>query len=271
MLTRRERWARIAEVNPPDLPDMTHKLLDGTWDHVLITDNVFGKIRVSPFAYAARITHDVPQVHPTVVVSTRDRNILAIESEVRGALGNGVDSFLVVNGDTLPHVDHLAHHYEITQHLRELQGRAEIPEFEVGMPTRFKKWQFRQRIDTGAQFLVAGPVVDPATVEPNLGSLGLEQGDPPLFLMVSPPFGHRWLDQIESFGGVPATEGLRSTLQATEPEARRDLAWAQVAEIERLARGSGCAGVVLIGLKFRTVVEEAARRLSVHKQEANVA
>ena len=47
-------------------------------------------------------------MRPTVVVSTRDRNILAIESEVRGALGNGVDSFLVVVGDTLPQVDHLA-------------------------------------------------------------------------------------------------------------------------------------------------------------------
>ncbi len=58
----------------------------------------------------ARITHDTPDVHPTVVVSTRDRNILAIESQVRGALGNGVDSFLVVIGDTMPQIDHMAHH-----------------------------------------------------------------------------------------------------------------------------------------------------------------
>ena len=67
-----------------------------------VTDNPFGQVRVSPYAYAARITHDSPNVRPTVVVSTRDRNILAIESEVRGALGNGVDSFLVVVGDTFP-------------------------------------------------------------------------------------------------------------------------------------------------------------------------
>ena len=102
MLHDRDSWVRIAEVNPPELPNLDHQALGGIWDNVLVTDNVFGKIRVSPFAYAARITHDVPSVHPTVVVSTRDRNILAIESEVRGALGNGVDSFLVVIGDTLP-------------------------------------------------------------------------------------------------------------------------------------------------------------------------
>ncbi len=271
MLTKREHWARIAEVNPPDLPDMTHRLLDGTWDHVLITDNVFGKIRVSPFAYAARITHDVPSVHPTVVVSTRDRNILAIESEVRGALGNGVDSFLVVNGDTLPHVDHLAHHYEIVEHLRDLQGHDQIPTFEVGMPTRFKKWQFRQRIETGAQFLVAGPILDPATVEPNVTALGLGPGDPPLYLMVSPAFGPRWVDQIERLGGVPATEDFKSELDETTSSARRELAWSRIGDIEQSAREAGCAGVILVGLKFKTVVQEAAGHLGMKREQAYVA
>ncbi|MGI9608669.1 MAG: hypothetical protein ACR2NL_00085, partial [Acidimicrobiia bacterium] len=137
MLIDRKDWTRVAEVNPPEMPDLSHRTLTG-WTNVLVTDNVFGRIRVSPYAFSARITHDVPHVDPTVVVSTRDRNILAIESEVRGALGNGVDSFLVVIGDTVPHVDHLAHHYEIVEHMRRLQ--TELPDFEVGMPTRFKEW-----------------------------------------------------------------------------------------------------------------------------------
>ena len=268
MLTRHEGWARIAEVNPPDLPDLTHRQLQGSWEHVLITDNVFGKIRVSPYAYAARITHDVPSVHPTVVVSTRDRNILAIESEVRGALGNGVDSFLVVNGDTLPHVDHLAHHYEIAQHLIALQRHDGVPEFEVGMPTRFQKWQFRQRIDTGAQFLVAGPVVDPSTVEPNVGALGLRDSDPPVYLMVSPPFGPKWVGQIEDLGGVTATDSFKTSLEAIDPARRREHAWVEVAEMERRARDAGCSGAILIGLKYGTVVGEAARELAGSKTAA---
>lgn len=158
MLTSDSTFQVIAEINPPDLPAGDHLDLQGRWRHVLITDNVFGKVRVSPYAFAARITHDVPSVHPTVVVSTRDRNLLAVESEVRGALGNGVDSFLVVVGDTHPQVDHLSHHYEVVEHLRDLQGLT--PDFEVGMPTRFRKWQFRKRIELGAQFFVAGPVID---------------------------------------------------------------------------------------------------------------
>jgi 5,10-methylenetetrahydrofolate reductase len=250
-------WVRIPEINPPELANNSHLLLENVWSNVLITDNVFGKIRVSPYAFAARITHDVPVVSPTVVVSTRDRNILAIESEVRGAIGNGVDSFLVVIGDTMPHVDHLADHYEIVEHLHELQ-RSPLPAFEVGMPTRFQRWQFRKRIDVGAEFFVAGPVIDPDTVEPSFAKLGRRNEDPPVFLMVIPPFSPGWVSQMESMGSVPTTEAFKEKLEATELSARREAGWQWAQEIERRAIDAGCAGVILMGLKYDTVVDEAA-------------
>ncbi|HUF95941.1 MAG TPA: hypothetical protein VMO52_07650 [Acidimicrobiia bacterium] len=256
MLTARNGWVRIAEVNPPELPDMSHRSLSG-WTNVMVTDNVFGRIRVSPYAFSARITHDTPHVDPTVVVSTRDRNILAIESEVRGALGNGVDSFLVVIGDTVPHIDHLAHHYEIVEHLRTLQE--ELPDFEVGMPTRFREWQFRRRIDLGAQFFVAGPVIDPDSVEREMTRLGLRDGDPPVYLMVIPPFSVTWVDQMESVGAVPATDALRRRLADLGKEVGRKVGWEIVAEMEQKAQDAGAAGVVLMGLKFDSIVDEALR------------
>ena len=255
MLTHSDQWLRIAEINPPELPDMRHRALYPAWKHVLVTDNVFGRIRVSPFAFSARITHDTPEVVPTVVVSTRDRNILAIESEVRGALMNGVRSFLVVVGDTVPHIDHLAHHYEIVEHLRLLQ--AELPDFEVGMPTRFREWQFRRRIELGAQFFVAGPVLDPDVVEEQVAKLNLDGDDPPLFLMLIPPFSPEWVDRMESIGSVPAGERLRGRLEGLAPDVRRKLAWEITSEMEQRAKDAGCAGVVLMGLKFESVVSEA--------------
>lgn len=256
MLTARNGWIRIAEVNPPELPDMSHRSLSG-WTNVMVTDNVFGRIRVSPYAFSARITHDTPHVDPTVVVSTRDRNILAIESEVRGALGNGVDSFLVVIGDTVPHIDHLAHHYEIVEHLRTLQE--DLPDFEVGMPTRFREWQFRRRIDLGAQFFVAGPVLDPDVIEQEMTRLGLRDGDPPVYLMVIPPFSLSWVEQMESVGAVPATDALKSRLVDLGTDVGRKLGWEIVAEMEQKAQDAGAAGVVLMGLKFDSVVDEALR------------
>jgi 5,10-methylenetetrahydrofolate reductase len=256
LLTERTEWLRIPEVNPPELPDQSHRDLTG-WTNVMVTDNVFGRIRVSPYAFSARITHDTPHVDPTVVVSTRDRNILAIESEVRGALGNGVESFLVVIGDTVPHVDHLAHHYEIVEHLRRLQES--LPNFEVGMPTRFREWQFRRRIDLGSQFFVAGPVLDPGSIEEQMGLLNVSSDDPPVYLMIIPPFNLGWVEQMESIGAVPAGADLKSSLVDLAPEVGRKLGWEMVGEMERRAKDAGAAGVVLMGLKFDSVVGEATR------------
>jgi len=258
MLTSRDRFRRIVEVNPPELPDSSHLLLEGAWNDVMVTDNVFGKIRVSPYAFAARITHDAPSVSPTIVVSTRDRNILAIESEVRGALGNGVRSFLVVIGDTLPQVDHLADHYEIVRHLRDLQ--ADLPEFEVGLPTRFKAWQKQRRVEAGAQFLVAGPIIDPATVADRVAQLDLKEDDPPLYIMVIPPFGPNWIDRMESMGAVPATDELKDAISSASADERRDLAWQYAGDVADEAEAAGCSGAVLMGLRFDTIIDEAALR-----------
>jgi 5,10-methylenetetrahydrofolate reductase len=253
MLTRAPGWVDVAEVNPPVLPDRDHLLLRGSWGHVLVTDNVFGKIRSSPYAYAARLKHDVPEVHATVVVSTRDRNILAIESEVRGALGNGVDSFFVVVGDTVPAVDHLANHHEVVEHMSRLKSA--MPTFEIGMPTRFAAWQFRKRVELGADFFMAGPVLDPETVEPSVAKLHLRNDDPPVYLMVIPPFSLSWVERVQSFGAVPVGEDLLAQL-ASSAAPGRSFGWDQAAACAARAREAGCRGVVLMGLRPDTLTGE---------------
>lgn len=256
MLTQKAEWLEIVEVNPPLLPDMTHTRLNGSWDHVLVTDNPFRQIRVSPYAYAARITHDLPGVHPTVVTSTRDRNILAIESEVRGALGNGVESFLVVVGDMMPEVDHRANNNEIVEHLRALQ--AVMPAFEVGMTTRLRDWVFRRRVDVGAQFFVTGPVIDPDTVGPSMERLALRDDDPPVFMGLVPAFSPGWVARMEKLGAVASGDRLRARIATVPKEQRRFLGWQIAKEAAARARDAGCAGIVLMGLKFSTLVDEAA-------------
>jgi len=255
MIGAHDGWVEIAEVNPPTYPDMSHLLLEGAWERVLVTDNVFGKIRVSPYAYAARLTHDVPSVRPTVVVSTRDRNIRAIESEVRGALGNGVRSFLVVVGDTIPAVEHLADRVEILEHLIDLQSH--LGPFGVGTPIPFSRDVMQRRIDSGAQFFVAGPLLDPATVEARVDRLALRPGDPPVIVMVIPPFSVSWVERMERVGAVEATAELKERLASLDPVSRRGFAWDRAAATARRAREAGCGGVVLMGLKQETVIDEA--------------
>jgi 5,10-methylenetetrahydrofolate reductase len=257
MLSAPTDWVEMVEVNPPRLPSMTHRDLRGRWQRVLITDNPFKQVRVSPYAFAARITHDLPEVTPTVVCSTRDRNILAIESEVRGALGNGVDSFLVVQGDMLPEVEHWSNSYEIVEHLRALEESVPSMAFEVGMSTRSRHWMFRRRIEVGGQFFTTGPVMDPASVRPTAERLQLKPGDPPVYLELTPPFSPGWVKRLESVGAIPIEAELRDLMAATPEREARALGWSVAKAIAQEARGSGFAGIVIMGLRFETAVGEA--------------
>jgi 5,10-methylenetetrahydrofolate reductase len=250
-------WTEMVEVNPPRLPSMTHLQLRERWRDVLITDNPFKQVRVSPYAFAARITHDAPKVRPTVVCSTRDRNILAIESEVRGAIANGVQSFLVVQGDMLPEVEHWSNSYEIVEYLRELQASVAPIEFEVGMSTRSRRWMFRRRVDVGAQFLTTGPVMDPASVQAVADRLDLQPDDPPVYLEITPPFTERWVKRLESVGALPISEELRTRLHGLSETEGRMEGWRAAKEAAGRAREAGFAGIVLMGLRFETVVGEA--------------
>jgi methionine synthase / methylenetetrahydrofolate reductase(NADPH) len=257
MLSKPDDWVEMVEINPPRLPSMTHLKLRGRWRDVLITDNPFKQVRVSPYAVAARITHDVPGVRPTVVCSTRDRNILAIESEVRGAIANGVQSFLVVQGDMLPEVEHWSNSYEIVEYLRELQSEVAPIQFEVGMSTRSRRWMFRRRVKVGGQFFTTGPVMDPASVADVMERIDLKPDDPPVYLEVSPPFSARWAHRMESVGAIPISEDLRQRLEKmTDADARAE-GWRSAKGVAAAAREAGFAGIVLMGLRFSTVVGEA--------------
>jgi methionine synthase / methylenetetrahydrofolate reductase(NADPH) len=257
MLADPPTWVEMVEINPPRLPSMLHLELRGRWGNVLITDNPFKQVRVSPYAFAARITHDVPECRPTVVCSTRDRNILAIESEVRGAIANGVQSFLVVQGDMLPEVEHWSNNYEIVEYLRALQSRVAPVSFEVGMSTRSRRWMFRRRIEVGGQFFTTGPVLDPETVQSVADRLQLRPDDPPVYLEISPPFSEAWIRRLESVGAIPVTDDLRERLRGLSEDEGRAEGWRAAKEAAERARDAGFAGIVLMGLRFSTVVGEA--------------
>lgn len=257
MLSAPGGWVEMVEVNPPKLPSMTHLDLRGRWDQVLITDNPFKQVRVSPYAFAARIAHDVPEVRPTVVCSTRDRNILAIESEVRGAIGNGVESFLVVQGDMLPEVEHWSNSYEIVEHLRNLQAAVDPLAFEVGMSTRSRSWVFRRRIAIGGQFFTTGPAIDPGSVAACAERLGLGDEDPPVYLEVTPAFSPKWVRRLERVGALPVSDAFQARLEAVPENDRRRFAWSTAKAVAARARTAGFAGVVLMGLRFETATGEA--------------
>jgi hypothetical protein len=89
--------------------------------------------------------------------------------------------------------------------------------------------------------------------------LKLQPGDPPVLVMIIPPFSTTWVEQMESIGSVPVTDRLRGRLSGLAPDVGRKLGWELTAELEGRARDAGAAGVILMGLKFDSMVNEAAR------------
>ncbi len=88
--------------------------------------------------------------------------------------------------------------------------------------------------------------------------LEIRAEDPPVYVMVIPPFSPRWIEQMESVGAVPASDQLKAEVEALPVEGRREFGWDVAARTAAGVREAGAAGVILMGLRFDTVIDEAA-------------
>jgi hypothetical protein len=87
--------------------------------------------------------------------------------------------------------------------------------------------------------------------------LELRPDDPPVYLEVTPPFSERWVRRLESVGAIPIGDELRNRLAGLDGAERRAEAWRLARAVAKTAREVGFAGIVLMGLRFETVVGEA--------------
>jgi 5,10-methylenetetrahydrofolate reductase len=126
------------------------------------------------------------------------------------------------------------------------------------MSTRSRSWVFRRRVKAGGQFFTTGPVMDPESVPSVLANLELQPEDPPVYLEITPPMSLRWVRRLESVGAIPVSDGLRERLDGLSEADARAEGWRMAKAAAARAREVGFAGIVLMGLRFETVVGEAA-------------
>jgi methylenetetrahydrofolate reductase (NADPH) len=93
-----------AEVGPPGDPvaepvRRTAAALKGFVTAANVTDNAAATVKVSPLAAAVWMIET--GVEPILQVATRDRNLLALQSELLGAWALGVRNILALSGDPL--------------------------------------------------------------------------------------------------------------------------------------------------------------------------
>jgi 5,10-methylenetetrahydrofolate reductase len=174
------------EVNPPRGTDVDAVLtrcaeLKGI-DFVNITDSALAKMRLSALTFAAIFKQRLG-IEPLVNVSCRDRNIIALQSELLGAWAMGVRSVIALTGDavTVGDLPDAKGVFEVNsigllnivatlnsgKDLAgvELKGRPEFVSGVVVNPNARNRDAELRRLarkrDAGAQYALSQPVFDP--------------------------------------------------------------------------------------------------------------
>ena len=101
--------AVTGECGPPRgaLPDVVKNkaaMLKGYVDAVNVTDNQTAMVRMSSFAASVFLRQ--MDLHPVFQMVTRDRNRLAMQSDILGAYSHGINTMLCLSGDHTQFGDH---------------------------------------------------------------------------------------------------------------------------------------------------------------------
>jgi methylenetetrahydrofolate reductase (NADPH) len=177
--------AVTSECGPPrgSLPDKVKEkaeLLRGYVDAVNVTDNQTAVVRMSSFA-ASLIIKQIG-LHPILQMVTRDRNRLAMQSDIIGAYTHGIDTMLCLTGDHPCFGDHpmAANVYDLdsiqfvqmVKNMREgrFQGGDEIqnpPKMFIGAaanpfgdPFELRVARLAKKVNAGADFIQTQCIYD---------------------------------------------------------------------------------------------------------------
>jgi homocysteine S-methyltransferase len=182
-----EEFVVTAEVEPPKGADCTTaiegaRLLKASGvDAVNVTDNPMARLRMSSIAVAALIQREVG-LDAVVQITTRDRNVLGLQSDLLGAAGLGIKAILCLGGDPLKIGDYpqakQVSEVDVLGLLRMAKGLnagADLAGNAIGAPTRFavacaanpaakdlevEYSKMRAKIEAGASFAQTQPIYD---------------------------------------------------------------------------------------------------------------
>jgi len=173
------------EVCPPKGHDCgqflaTARMLAPLVDAINVTDNQGANMRISPLAAAALLVRE--GIEPIYQITCRDRNRLALQSDLLGAAALGITNILALTGDHISFGDHpegkpvfdldsvqLLDTVARLNNGQDLSGRAldstptffpgaaAAPEAEPFEPTRYK---LAKKVASGAAFLQTQAIFD---------------------------------------------------------------------------------------------------------------
>jgi len=262
------RFTVSVEIDPPR-GIQTQKVMAGARlmaargvDCINIADSPMARIRMSAMALAYQIRRELPSMELILHYTTRDRNLMALQSELLGAHALGLRNILCLTGDppSLGDYPNMTAVYDtdsvglirIVRQLNEgtdqagssIGGRTA---FAVGcgvnptaddLPTELER--FRRKLDAGVQFVMTQPVYTLDTWKRFLDELG---GMPsvPLMIGILPLQSFRHAEFLHNeVPGIQVPDWIRQRMHDAGNEGQKvgvDLARDLLAEARDLANG----------------------------------
>jgi methylenetetrahydrofolate reductase (NADPH) len=284
------RFAVTGECGPPRSPDgavVTRKgaLLKGAVDAVNVTDNPTGVVRMSSLASAVLLKD--AGVEPVMQMVCRDRNRIALQSDLLGAAALGVGNVLCLSGDHQSFGDHpgAKNVFDIdsvqlircagrmVEEGRLMSGREMkvMPRFFIGCvenpftgSVRMRAFRLAKKVRAGARFVQTQSVFNVERFErwmEEVRRLGLHErifvlaGVTPLKSLA---MARRMRDTVP---GMDVPDVLISRLEGVPPEvvAEEGIRIA-IETIERLKAVEGVRGVHISAIEWEDRIPEIAER-----------
>jgi 5,10-methylenetetrahydrofolate reductase len=266
------RFVVTAELGPPRDPDgvrirATAELFAGLVDAVNVTDNQAATVKVSAIACAAVLLDE--GVDPILQITGRDRNLMAVQSDLLGAWVLGVRTVLALSGDPLkvgPYeglatrvsdLDSLG----LARLITTMNGGSLAAGETLRQPTGFRiigaanplvdsPERLTSKLDSGVTLLQSNIVYDverfTAWLTPLVRSGITDRA--PLLVGVTPPRSTRMLEHLHrNIPGVEVDDATFARMEGLEDDAAKTEGVEIAADvIEQLRSVPGVAGVHLM-------------------------
>ncbi|MYE31484.1 MAG: bifunctional homocysteine S-methyltransferase/methylenetetrahydrofolate reductase, partial [Chloroflexi bacterium] len=217
--------------NPRKAVEGAGMLRDAGADAINIGDSPMARVRMSALALALRIEREVG-IETIIHQTTRDRNLMALQSDLLGAHSLGIRNLIALTGDPLPEASQSSAVWDVDAigFVRILKRRNEGVDFagnSLGRPTDFfvacaanptaddidiELRRVRAKLDEGADMLMTQPVYDLATLTGFFERLG--PVDVPVLLGILPLMSSRHTEFIHNeLAGVVIPDDVRARMR----------------------------------------------------------
>ncbi|MBI3089825.1 MAG: methylenetetrahydrofolate reductase [Candidatus Tectomicrobia bacterium] len=291
----RGEFALTAELAPPRSLDFAAfdrkaEALRGSVDAVNLTDNLSARVRVSSLAASLRVRGHGHE--PVLQLTCRDRNRLALQSDLLGAASLGIGNVLCLTGDHQSLGDHpqakgvfdldSINFLAMARRMCEkgvLESGVEIrnsskspltpPRLFIGAaanpfaePLRFRALRLAKKVSAGARFIQTQPVLDVAVFRAwmrEVRNLGLHEKVHllPSVIPMRRAEGFEFLARNVAGVSVPAALVQRMR-RARDQEAEGITLCLEI--IEQLRQEPGVHGIHIITVNWEMIIPEVVKQ-----------